>query len=48
MKRYIKKVLEEWRNDGGMSIYQFLKEALIRKFGAEWYDQLEMYAKERK
>ena len=31
-----------------MPVYQFLKEALIRKFGAEWYDQLEMYAKERK
>lgn len=29
-------------------VYQFLKEALVRKFGAEWYDQLEKYAKEKK
>jgi hypothetical protein len=28
-------------------VYKFLKEALIRKFGAEWYDQLEKYAKEK-
>lgn len=29
-------------------VYIFLRDALIRKFGKEWYDQLEVYAKERK
>jgi hypothetical protein len=27
-------------------IYQFVKDALIRKFGNEWYSELEMAAKE--
>jgi hypothetical protein len=30
----------------GMKVYQFLKEPLIRKFGAEWYKQLENVAEE--
>ena len=29
-------------------VYRFLKEALIRKFGKAWYEQLEVYALERK
>jgi hypothetical protein len=29
-----------------VKIYQFLKEPLIRKFGKEWYEQLEIAAKE--
>ncbi len=29
-------------------IYRFVKEALIRKFGAEWYDELEKVAAELK
>lgn len=29
-------------------LYKFLKDALIRKFGKEWYGQLEAYAHERK
>lgn len=29
-------------------VYRFLKDALIRKFGTEWYEQLEAYAQERK
>ncbi|MDR1682153.1 MAG: DUF3109 family protein, partial [Candidatus Symbiothrix sp.] len=29
-----------------MKIYQFLKEPLIRKFGAEWYAHLELIARE--
>ena len=28
-------------------VYQFLKDALIRKFGQEWYDQLKKYATEK-
>ena len=28
----------------GIAVYQFLKEPLIRKFGAEWYAQLEIAA----
>jgi hypothetical protein len=28
-------------------VYQFLKEALIRKFGIEWYNRLDEYAKEK-
>ena len=28
----------------GVRVYQFLKEPLIRKFGAEWYTKLEMAA----
>jgi hypothetical protein len=31
-----------------LPVYQFLKDALIRKFGQDWYDQLERYAKEKK
>jgi hypothetical protein len=27
-------------------VYKFLKEALVRKFGAEWYEQLEIAAQE--
>ncbi len=30
----------------GLRVYQFLKEPLIRKFGKEWYGQLEIAAKE--
>ncbi|GHT33075.1 hypothetical protein FACS189434_06360 [Bacteroidia bacterium] len=30
----------------GVAVYQFLKEPLIRKFGAEWYAQLEIAARE--
>jgi hypothetical protein len=26
----------------GMPVYKFLKEPLIRKFGVEWYEQLEI------
>jgi hypothetical protein len=29
-------------------VYKFLKEALIRKFGQEWYDELEKVAQEMK
>ena len=29
-----------------MPVYQFLKEPLIRRFGSEWYKQLEIAAKE--
>jgi len=29
-------------------VYRFLKDALIRKFGKAWYDQLEAYARDRK
>ncbi len=29
-----------------LKVYQFLKEALIRRFGEEWYEQLEIAAKE--
>ena len=29
-------------------VFKFLKDALIRKFGEEWYRQLETYAHERK
>ena len=32
----------------GVKVYQFLKEPLIRKFGAEWYEQLEACAEELK
>ena len=28
-------------------VYQFLKEPLIRKFGADWYDALEAYARDQ-
>ena len=28
----------------GIRVYQFLKEPLIRKFGKEWYDELELMA----
>jgi hypothetical protein len=31
-----------------MPVYRFLKDALIRKFGNAWYDQLEAYAQETK
>ncbi len=30
----------------GIAVYQFLKEPLIQKFGKEWYDALDCYAKE--
>jgi len=30
----------------GIAVYQFLKEPLIRKFGADWYSQLEIAAQE--
>lgn len=32
----------------GSSLYQFLKEPLIRKFGKEWYEELEIAAEELK
>ncbi len=32
----------------GLPVYQFLKEALIRKFGETWYVQLEAYAEKKK
>lgn len=32
----------------GVPIYQFVKEALVRKFGQQWYDELEKVAKELK
>ncbi len=31
-----------------MPVYRFLKEPLIRKFGAEWYDELELVVNELK
>lgn len=31
----------------GVPVYQFLKEALIRRYGAEWYARLEEAAKEK-
>ena len=30
----------------GVKVYQFLKEPLIRKFGQEWYEQLEIAVNE--
>lgn len=30
----------------GIRVYEFLKEPLIRKFGKEWYDELEITARE--
>lgn len=32
----------------GVPVYQFLKEPLIRKFGKEWYEELELVAGEMK
>ncbi|OJU35773.1 MAG: hypothetical protein BGN96_04730 [Bacteroidales bacterium 45-6] len=32
--------------DKGLRIYQFLKEPLVRKFGEEWYNELEVTAEE--
>jgi hypothetical protein len=32
----------------GLPVYKFLKEPLIRRFGKEWYAQLEVAAKELK
>ena len=32
----------------GLPVYKFLKEPLIRRFGTEWYAQLELAAKELK
>lgn len=32
----------------GIPLYQFLKEALVRKFGQEWFDQLDFAAKNLK
>ena len=29
-----------------LPVYQFLKEPLIRKFGEEWYEELEVVAEE--
>ncbi|MCB4806889.1 DUF3109 family protein [Tamlana sp. 62-3] len=31
----------------GVPVYKFVKEALIRKFGVDWYDELEKIAQER-
>lgn len=33
-------------NKEGLKIYQFLKEPLIRRFGKDWYDELNFVAKE--
>ncbi len=33
---------------GGIAVYQFLKDALVRAFGQEWYDQLELAAEHLK
>jgi hypothetical protein len=30
----------------GIPVYQFVKDALIRRFGSEWYKQLELAALE--
>jgi len=30
-----------------MPLYKFLKEALVRRFGQEWYDKLEAHAREK-
>ncbi|MDR2955406.1 MAG: DUF3109 family protein [Prevotella sp.] len=35
-------------NKKGLKIYQFLKEPLIRKFGEEWYNELEIIGEEYK
>lgn len=32
-------------NELGLPVYQFVKEALIRKYGQDWYDQLDYAAK---
>jgi hypothetical protein len=32
----------------GVPVYQFVKEALVRKFGQQWFDELEKVAKELK
>ena len=32
----------------GVPVYQFVKEALIRKFGQQWFDELDKVAKELK
>jgi hypothetical protein len=29
-------------------VYQFVKEALVRKFGQQWFDELDKVAKELK
>ena len=34
-----------WDANSKYLVYQFVKEALIRKFGEEWYEQLEAAAK---
>ena len=38
-------VAEQLGEKCGLPVYQFLKEPLIRKFGAEWYEQLDVAAK---
>lgn len=40
------KAAVELGNKQGLSIYQFLKEPLIRRFGQEWYDELCLVATE--
>lgn len=30
----------------GVRVYEFLKEPLIRRFGARWYEELDLTAKE--
>ena len=37
--------VEKGRREG-IKVYQFLREPLIRRFGKEWYDQLEIAAAE--
>ena len=32
----------------GVPVYQFVKEALVRKFGQQWFDELDKVAKELK
>jgi hypothetical protein len=41
-----KSALKHGRNEGVM-LYQFLKPALIRKYGKEWYDKLDKAVQER-
>ena len=38
-------ILHELGKSLEFPIYKFVKEALVRKFGADWYDELEAIAK---
>jgi hypothetical protein len=35
-------------NEQQLPVYRFLKEPLIRKFGADWFEQLDIAARELK